>query len=134
MSFNDFVHWYDLKNKATSNIRNYQVLSSIGSDNVNLYLRHEPFSSDVGIVNIHPSKATHWDIYINENYFDSYGCASPQKLSWFNIKRNGHCLNSEYKIQSLTKEKNCSCAAYCLYIIYLPRVIGIDFNTALLSL
>ena len=39
MSFNDFIHKYNLKNKATSNTKNYQVFSSIGLDNVDLYLR-----------------------------------------------------------------------------------------------
>ena len=45
--------------KATSNIRIYQALSSIGLDNVGIYLRDGPFSVDVGIVTLHPSKGTH---------------------------------------------------------------------------
>ena len=68
--------------------------------------------------------------YINENYFDSYGCAPPKKLSKFIIKRNGYCLFSEYQIQ-----KNDSfCASYCLYIIYLTNLLGIDFKSAVLNL
>ena len=43
MSFNDFVHKYKLKPKATSNIKIQQNLSSIGLDNVDIYLRNEPF-------------------------------------------------------------------------------------------
>ena len=89
---NDFVHKHNLKNKATSNIKIQQVLNSIGLDNVNIYLRDEPFSSDIGIVNLHPSKGTHWVCYINENYFDSYGFVCPEKLSKFIIKRNENCL------------------------------------------
>ena len=113
MSFNDFVHKYNLKNKATSNIKIQKVLTSVVLDNINIYLRNGPFSSDIGIVNWHPSKGTHWVCYINENCFDSYGCVCPKKLSKFIIKRNGHCLYSEYQIQ-----KNDSyCASYCLYII-----------------
>ena len=99
MSFNDFVRKFDLKNKATSNIKIQKVLTSIGLDNVNTYLRDGPFSSDIGIVNLHPSKGTQWVCYINENYFDSYGCSPPKKLSKFIIKRNRYYLYSEYQIQ-----------------------------------
>ena len=130
MTFNDFIKKCNSKNKATSNIKIQQVLDSIGLDNVNIYLRDGPFKSDIGIVNLHPSRGTHWVTYINENYFDSYGCVSPKKLSKFIIKRNGYCLYSEYQIQ-----KNDSfCASYCLYIIYLTKVLGIDFKSAVLNL
>ena len=130
MTFNDFIKKYNLRNKATSNIKIQQVLDSIGLDNVKIYLRDGPFKSDIGIVNLHPSKGTHWVTYINENYFDSYGCVSPKKPSKFIIKRNGYCLYSEYQIQ-----KNDSfCASYCLYIIYLTKVLGIDFKSAVLNL
>ena len=67
MVFNDFIKKYHLKNKATSNIKIQKVLTSIGLDNVNIYLRDGPFSSDIGIVNLHPSKGTHCVCYINEN-------------------------------------------------------------------
>ena len=98
-------------------------------DYVEIYLRDRPFSSDIGIVNLHPTKGIHWVCYINGNYFDSYGVVSPKKLSKF-IKRYGYCSYSEYKIQ-----KNDSfCASCCLYIIYLTRVIGMDFKSAVLNL
>ena len=110
MTFNEFIKKFKLKDKATSNIKNQKVLTSIGLDNVNIYLRDGPFLSDMGLVNLHLSKGTHWVCYINENYFDSYGCVCPKKLSKFIIKRNGYCLYSEYQIQ-----KNDSfCASYCL--------------------
>ena len=130
ITFNDFIKKYRLKNKPTSNIKIQQVLNSIGLNSVGIYLRDGPFESDIGIVNLHPSKGTHWVLYINENYFDSYGCAPPKKLSKFIIKRNGYCLYSEYQIQ-----KNDSfCASYCLYIIYLTKVLGIDFKNSVLKL
>ena len=130
MTFNDFIKKYNLKNKATSNIKIQQVLDSIGLDNVNIYLRDGPFKSDIGIVNLHPFKGTHWVCYINENYFDCYGIVCPKKLSKSIIKRNGYCLYSEYQIQ-----KNDSyCASYCLYLIYLTKVLGIDFKSAVLNL
>ena len=134
MTFNDFVKKYNLKNEATSNLKIQQVLTSIGLDNGKIYLRDGPFSSDIGIVNLHPSKGTHWVCYINENYFDSYGCSPPKELSKFIIKRNGFCLYSEYKIQSLTSKRDSYCASYCLYIIYLSKVLGVDFKSAVLNL
>ena len=92
MAFNDFIKKYNLKNKATSNIKIQQVLDSIGLNNVGIYLRDGVFKSDIGIVNLHPSRGTHWVTYINQNYFDSYGCVSPKKLSKFITKRNGYCF------------------------------------------
>ena len=99
LTFNDFVLKQNLKNKATSNIKIQQILSFLGLSDVGIYLRDGPFSTDIGIVNLHPSKGTHWVCYINENYFDSYGVVCPKKLSKFIIKRNGYCLYSEYQIQ-----------------------------------
>ena len=90
MDFNDFVKKFDLKNKATSNKKIQRVLDSIGLNNVGIYLRDGPFSTDIGIVNLHPSKGSHWVCYINETYFDSYGVVCPKKLSKFIIKRNGY--------------------------------------------
>ena len=130
MKFNEFIKKYKLKNKATSNIKILQVLSSLSLNDNEIYLRDGPFKFDIGIVNLHPSKGSHWVCYLNENYFDSYGVVCPRKLSKFIIKRNGYCLYSEYQIQ-----KNDSfCASYCLYIIYLTKVLGIDFKSAVLNL
>ena len=129
-SLNDFVKKYNLKNKATSKIKIQQILDYIGLHNVGVFLRDGPFASDMGIVNLHLTKGTYWICYINENYFDSYGCSPPKKLSEFIIKGNGFCLFSEYQIQ-----KNDSfCASYCLYIIYLAKILGIDFKSAVLNL
>ena len=38
LTFNDFFKKYNLKNKATSNIKIQQVLDSIGLNNVGIYL------------------------------------------------------------------------------------------------
>ena len=130
LSFNDFVKKHNLKNKATSNIKIQNILSSLSLNDIGIYLRDGVFKSDIGIVNLHQSKGTHWVCYINENYFDSYGIVCPKKLSKFIIKQNGYCLYSEYQIQ-----KNDSfCASYCLYIIYLIKIVGIDFKSAVLNL
>ena len=79
MTFNDFIKKYKLKNKATSNLKIQQILSSLSLNDVEIYLRDNPFKYDIGIVNLHPSKGTHWVSYLNENYFDSYGFAPPKK-------------------------------------------------------
>ena len=119
-----------MKIKATSNIKILQILNCIGLDNVGIYLRDGPVSTDIGFVNLHPSKGTHWVCYLNETSFDSYGSSPPKKLSKFIIKRNGHCLYSENQIQ-----KNDSFfASYCLYIIHLTKVRGVDFKSAVLNL
>ena len=130
ITFNDFVHKNKLKNEATSNIKIQKVLASIGLDYVGIYLRDGPFQTNIGIVNLHPSKGTHWVYYINENYFDSYGVVCPKKLFKFIIKRNGYCSYSEYQI----KKNDSICASYCLYIIYLVKVLGIDFKSGVLNL
>ena len=99
MTFDDFVRKHNLENEATSNIKIKHVLSSLSLNDVGIYLRDGLFSSNTGIVNLHLSKGTHWVCYLNENYFDSYGCAPPKNLSKIIIKRNGYCLYSEYQIQ-----------------------------------
>ena len=127
---NDFFKKFNLKNEATSNIKIQNILSSLSLNDIGIFLRDGSFESDIGIVNLHPSKRTHWVCYIYENYFDSYGVVCPKKLSKFIIKRNGYCLYSEYQLQ-----KNDSyCASYCLYIIYLTKVLDIDFKSAVLNL
>ena len=74
------------------------------------------FTTDSGIVNLHPTKGTHWVMFINEYYFDSYGCPPP--INILNYLWIGQY--SEYQIQ-----KNDSyCAAYCLYVLYLTQSIG----------
>ena len=80
MSFNDFVHKHNLNNKATSNLKKYDPLRKIWlHSKVGIYLQDGPFSGEIGTVILHPSKRTHPVCYINENYFDSYGCVSLKK-------------------------------------------------------
>ena len=60
MTFNDFINKHKLENKATSNLNLYEVLKRIGLDSkVGIYLRDGPFSTDIAIVNLHPTKGTH---------------------------------------------------------------------------
>ena len=75
MTFNDFVCKHKLKIKATSNVKIYEVMKQIGLDSkVGIYLRDGSFSSDIGIVNLHPSKETHWvccRIYNSNEFYTS---------------------------------------------------------------
>ena len=112
MKFVDFVHKYELKNKATSNIKIQQVLSSLSLNDGGIYLQDGPISSDIGIVSLHPSKGSHWVCYFNESFSVSYGCVCPKKLYILIIKRNGYCSYSEYKIQGLTNKRDSYCGSY----------------------
>ena len=131
-TFNVFVHKHNFRNKATSNIKILQVLFSIGLENVGLYLRDGPFEFDIGIVILQPSKGTHLVCYINENYFDSYGCVCPKKLSKVIIKRNGYCFYSEYQIKKMIVFVQVIVHIY--FILYLTKVLSIDFKSAVLNL
>ena len=131
ISFNDFVHNYELKNNATSNIKIYGVLRKIGlHSKVGFYLKNGIFSTKYGILNIPPSKGTHWVCYTKDCYSDSYGCPSPRKLPNYIKNKHEKCVYSEYQIQ-----KNDSfCGRHCLYIIYLTKVVGTDFKSAVVNL
>ena len=78
---------------------------------VAIFLGDGLIPSDVGMVNLQPTKKTHRVAYTNENFFDSYSCSPPQKLSGFIINQNGFCLHSEYNIHGLTSKKYSFCAA-----------------------
>ena len=128
--FKEFIKKFNLKNKATTNIRFQQILCSIGLNDVGIYLPDGAFESDIGIVNLHTSKGTHWICYTNETYSDSFGCAPPKKLSKFIIKQNGYCIYSQNQLQKIDN----FCASFCLYIIYSTKVLEIDFKSAVLNL
>ena len=67
ITFNDFVHEYNLKSKTTSNIKIYEVLRKIGLDSkVGINLRDGDFLTSYGIVNLHPSGGNHWVLYIKD--------------------------------------------------------------------
>ena len=63
MTFNDFVQKHKLKQKATSNKKIYQIPLF----HVAMYLRDGQFEFDIGIVNLQPSRGTHWVCYKNKN-------------------------------------------------------------------
>ena len=121
------------KKKGTSNRKLQQVFGSIGLDKVGIYQRDGPFSCDIGIVNLHPFRGSHW-VVIHKRKILRFLWLFTSSKTKFIIKRNGHCLFSEYKIQGLTNKGDIYCASYCLFIIYLTKVSGVDFISAVLIL
>ena len=123
LSFQEIVDKYGLKNEATSTVKIQQILNELHLP-TKVYMRDDTFSTYSGIVNLHPTKGTHWVMFSDKFYFDSYGCPPPTNIQ--NQVEKG--IYSEYQIQ-----KNDSyCAAYCLYVLYLTQNIG--FKIAVLNL
>ena len=135
LSFQEFVEKYGLKNEATSNVKIKEILDTLCASckliiPAGIYMRDDKFTTDSGIVNLHPTKGTHWVMFTqsasgtNQNYFDSYGYPPPTNIQ--NQVKKG--IYSEYQIQT----NDSYCAAYCLYVLYLTNIIG--FKNAVLNL
>ena len=124
LSFKEVVEKYGLNNEATSNVKIKEILDILKLNSTGIYMRDAKFTTDSGIVNLHPTKGTHWVVFVTEFYFDSYGCPPPTNI--LNHIKKG--IYSEYQIQ----KNDSSCAAYCLYVLYLTNTIG--FKNALLNL
>ena len=123
LSFKEFVNKYGLKNEATSNVEIKEILKLMNTS-CGIYMRDDKFNTTSGIVNLHPTKGTHWVMFTNQNYFDSYGCPPPLNIT----KQINKGIFSEYQIQ----KDDSYCAAYCLYVLYLTNIIG--FKNAVLNL
>ena len=59
-------------------------------DKVEIYMRDDVFSASSGMMNLHPSRGTHWVCYIGENFFDSYGCAPPKIFANYIESKHGN--------------------------------------------
>ena len=123
LSFKEFVNKYGLQNEATSNVEIKEILKLMNTS-CGIYMRDDKFNTTSGIVNLHPTKGTHWVMFTNQNYFDSYGCPPPPSIT----KQIDNGIFSEYQIQ----KDDSYCAAYCLYVLYLTNIIG--FKNAVLNL
>ena len=109
LSFKEFVEKYGPKDEATSNVKIKEILDILKLNSTGIYMRDDKFTTPSGIVNLHPTKGTHWVMFVNEFYFDPYGC--PPSLIIMSFINNG--FYSEYQIP-----KNDSyCGAYCLCLI-----------------
>ena len=94
LSFKEFVEKHGLKNKATSNVKIKEILNLLKLNSTGIYMRDDKFTTPSGLVNLHPIKGTHWVMFSNQNYFDSYGCPPPvnnetnKKWSLFRISNS----------------------------------------------
>ena len=118
-----------LKNKETSIVKIKEILNEIITPYrrryaCEVYMRADTFTTTAGIVNLHRTKGTHWVMFSDKFYFDSYGCPPPTNIP--NYINSG--IYSKYQIQKNDRY----CAAYCLYILYLTNIIG--FKNAVLNL
>ena len=76
-----FVEKYGFgKNKATSNVKRKEFLDILKLNSTGIYMRDDKFTTDSGIVILHPTKGPHWVIFVTEFYFDSYGCPPPTNI------------------------------------------------------
>ena len=133
LSFKEFIENYRLKNEAYSNVKIKEILNRLrasGELNIpcGIYMRDDKFTTSSGIVNLHPSVGTHWVMYTDKHYFDSYGCPPPLNIMSFIAKLHKSGVYSEYRIQA----NDSYCAAYCLYTLYLTQILG--FKNAVLNL
>ena len=108
LSFKEFGNKYGLKNEATSNVEIKEILKLMNTS-CGIYMRDDEFMTTIGIVNLHPTKGTHWVMFVNDFYFDSYGCPPPLNIT----KQINNGFYSEYQIQ----KDDSYCAAYCLYVL-----------------
>ena len=65
--FKEFVDMYGLKDQATSNNKIKEGLDKLTAP-AGLNMRDDQFTTTSGIVNLHPTKGTHWVMYTNKNY------------------------------------------------------------------
>ena len=100
------IKWFNFKKKQFEKSRQYQskqfnkcFLFYIFRTMWISILGDGPLSTSMELVNLHPTKGTHWVAYIKQKFLDSYGGAPPEKLSKLHIKRNGSCLQSECKLK-----------------------------------
>ena len=105
LSFKEFVEKYGLKNEATSNVKIKEILNELNIP-CGIYMRDDKFTTDSGIVNLHPSVGTHWVMYTNKNSFDSYGCPPPLNIMSFIKSAKLRGIYSEHKIQKDYSYKN----------------------------
>ena len=111
------IYWIylkiSLKNQAISHIEIKQLLKTLRL-NTKTYMRESKFITNERIVSLHPIKGSHWVIYKNQYYIDSYGRPSTQLLTNYINERSNKCVFSERKIQA----DDSFCAASCLYTSY----------------
>ena len=59
---------------------------------VGIYLKDGNFSSNYGILNVHPSMGTQWVCFKENCSFDSYGCPPPKKILSYLKNKHRKCF------------------------------------------
>ena len=85
-SFTVFFQRFKLKGQATSNITLKEMLNQM-TLNTKIYMRDINFSKN-SIIDVRQCRGPDWISYMNENYFDSYGCLPLKLLSNFISKKH----------------------------------------------
>ena len=62
-------------------------------------MRDSQLTTKDGMLYLHLKRRTHWKLYINGKWFDSYWFPPPKTTIKFNDIRNGKCVLSKYKKQ-----------------------------------
>ena len=70
LSFKEFIEKYRLTNEATSNVKIKETLKLMNITECGIYMRDDKFTTTSSIVNLRPTKGTHWDMFVNEFYFN----------------------------------------------------------------
>ena len=70
LSLKELVDEFGLKNEATSNVKIKETLNTLRDSGelippAGVYMRDDNFTTTAGIVNLHPTKGTHWVLYTN---------------------------------------------------------------------
>ena len=78
LSFKEFVDKFRLTNEATSNVKIKEILNEI-----NIPCGIYKFTATSGIVNLYPTKGTHWVMFVNEFYFDFFRLSITNKHNEF---------------------------------------------------
>ena len=112
LSFKEFVDTNGLKTEATSNIKIEEILHILNINSTGIYMRGDKFTTTAGLVNSHPTKGTHWVMYTNKNYFDSYGSPPPVNIT----KQINAGFHSDYQIQK--DDSYCAAIVYLFYILH----------------
>ena len=62
-SFSDFFHYYKFKNRATSDMKIYQSLSSLFLNDIGLKREDGQISTIIGIVSLHTTQKEHMGLH-----------------------------------------------------------------------
>ena len=68
-----------------------EIQNKLGIKRIN-YTRDNNFSTQDGIVNLHPTKGTHWFCHIDNSSVHSFGCQPSKLLSDFLVKKSGESV------------------------------------------